>query len=51
MAKDNGTVDAQDNKSISEKLGLSTGTPGRTVRTVTVSKTRTVERNYAMSRR
>jgi hypothetical protein len=48
MTKDDGTVDAQHNKRLSEKVGLLAGTPSRTVRTVTISKARTVERNYAM---
>jgi hypothetical protein len=50
VAKDDGTVDAEDNERFSEKFGLLAGTPSRTVRTITISKARTVERNYAMPR-
>ncbi len=42
-------VDAKDDKRVSDKVGLRAYTPSRTVRPVTVSKTRTVERDYAMS--
>jgi hypothetical protein len=51
MAKDDGTVDAEDNERFSEKFGLLAGTPSRTVRTVTISKPRPVESDYAMSPR
>ena len=39
MPEDNGTVDAEDNKRFFEKVGLLAGTPSRTVRPVTISKT------------
>jgi hypothetical protein len=51
MAKDNRAVDADCNKRPSNKIGLCPGTPSRPARTVTVSKPRPVERNYAMSYR
>ena len=41
-------VNAEDNKRCSEKVGLRACTPRRAVRTVTVSKTRAVESDYAM---
>jgi hypothetical protein len=51
MTEYNRAINAEDNKRISQEVGLRAGTPRRTVRTVAVSKTWTVERNYAMSRR
>jgi hypothetical protein len=42
-------VDAKDDKGVSDKVGLRACTPTRTVRPVTISKTRAVECNYAMS--
>jgi hypothetical protein len=51
MAKDNWTVNAEHNKRCSEKVGLRAGTPRRAVGTVTISKTRAVESDYAMSPR
>jgi hypothetical protein len=48
MAKDNWMVNAEDNKRCFENVGLSACTPRRAVRTVTVSKTRAVESDYAM---
>jgi hypothetical protein len=51
MTEDNRVIDTENNKRISQKIGLSVGAPSRTVRTITVSKTRTVERDYAMSPR
>jgi hypothetical protein len=51
MTEDNRTLDIENIKRISKKVGLRAGTPCGTVRTVTVSKPRTIERDYAMSPR
>jgi hypothetical protein len=48
MAKNNRMVDAEDDKRCSEKVRLRACTPRRAVRTVTISKTRAVESDYAM---
>ena len=49
VTQHDGTVDAEDSEGISDQLSLGSRTPCRTVRTVAVAKTRTVERNHAMS--
>src|SRR4029078_13623156 len=51
MTQDNGSLDIKNIKRISKQVGLGTGTPCGTVRTVTVPKPRTVERDYPMSPR
>jgi hypothetical protein len=51
MTENNRTFDTENNKRIAKKVGLRAGAPSRTVRTITVSKTRTVEHDYAMSLR
>jgi hypothetical protein len=48
MTKNNRTVDTEHIKRISQKVGLRAYTPSRTVRPITISKTRTVKRDYAM---
>src|SRR6476469_2331747 len=49
VAQHDGTVDTEASEGISEQLSLGSRTPCRTVGTVAVAKTRTVERNHAMS--
>jgi hypothetical protein len=51
MTQDNGSLDIKNIKRISKQVGLRPGTPCGTVRTVTVPKPRTVERDYPMSPR
>ena len=49
VTQHDGTIYAEDSEGISEQVSLSSRTPCRTVWTVAVAKTRTVERYHAMS--